>query len=200
MRLERRMEENHSTKQTSNASEYDQRIRVVRKWLFVLAKTFQFELPEDQVGAPSFMEVWTMALLSISLPELDRAFLQVLETWRPEYGRKFPVPGDVRHILDAEALVAATDEAEQAWKKFLRIIDSHFHPDVGWRDESHKNLVLSDPHMRAAAECAGGVFAVWNMKESERLWAKRRFVEEYVKRQTIESRLPAAPLPALPGK
>lgn len=165
----------------------------------ILADTYQFDFPETHNDRPGFVDNWVLALSEIPSEILFHAFKKLLATWKPDFGRKFPVPGDITDIIDGNKETIESAEAEESWQKLLDLIDPGFHPNLGWK-KGARAIFDAKFRMKHAASAAGGVLAIWNMTSTERQWAKKRFIEDYVREQRIEElSLPAMVLPALRG-
>jgi hypothetical protein len=69
---------------------------VVRKWLAVLAESYQYEV------SSSLADIWTVALSDLPMEWVELGFQRILREWTPDYGRKFPAPGTIRKYLEGE--------------------------------------------------------------------------------------------------
>jgi hypothetical protein len=140
---------------------------LVRKWLVVLGEAYQV------VISSALASVWVTALEDLSRETLDAMFKKLLQTWRPDFGRKFPVPADIRALRDVANANLLRHEAEMAWREALLAICDQYHPDLGWRGPRLTERVSH------AIEAANGVHYIWGCSEVDLVWAKKRFVERY---------------------
>lgn len=174
----------------------------IRKWIFVLAKLFQYDLPlASEIGGtwiPSLADTWVLALRDIEPQQLESGFQKLMKTWRPEYGKKFPVPGDILALLSVEQNMRLASEAEDSWQKLLHLIDEAYHPDLGWRAGASA-IYQSHPRMKHACEAAGGIEHIWMATLTDRQWAKKRFVEDYLREEKLDEALAPLPPPTVPA-
>ena len=129
---------------------------------------------------PRACELWALALNDIDLETLDAGFDRLFKTWVPQYGRKFPVPGELRAIVDGAKTLQAQAEAEKAWDTLIRAIESSFTADFGWLHGKKPNEKIMK-----ACTAAGGTMAIFLGTETEVMWAKRRFIEAYLREDKL---------------
>lgn len=157
---------------------------LIRKWVTVLAEAYDFRL------ADSLPKIWILALADLSPEVIEAGFKRLLKTWRPDFGRKFPAPADLLAMIESTETLAKNSAAENAWHGLLAAIERQYHPDTGWRGP---RLPVPIDH---AARAANGVHYLSQCPEQELVWAKKRFVECYLRDEAIEQNAPL--LPAAP--
>jgi hypothetical protein len=162
--------------------------------MYVLADAFQFDVPDPEPGVPSLSDIWVMALADIAPSVLNEAFRKLLETWKPDYGRRFPAPGDLRALLVEAQTLARQAESDTTWQAVLLTIRERWHPDLGWRGP------VLEHKLGLAVLAAGGVDHLWNASSEQLVWAKKEFMDFYRRDAELEEHralLPVPPTPAL---
>lgn len=129
---------------------------------------------------PLMVPLWVEALSGWRLDLVAAAFKKVISTFEPTNACKFPVPAHVLKILENRAEVNLEDEAETEWQSLLQKIEAHYHPDVGWRGPK---LSSRSDH---AAKAASGVHYISQCSEGDLVWAKKRFIECYLRDEKLE--------------
>jgi hypothetical protein len=152
--------------------------------MFLLADAYQFEVPEPRECVPSLADIWILALADLDVDSLNAAFRKLLQTWKPDFGRKFPAPGDLRAFLDSARTTALTEEAERAWLTTLALIRVNYHPDIGWSGSEFTKQVEN------AILAAGGTRYLWNASAEQRIWAKKEFVASYLRFLQLQDNAP----------
>lgn len=153
---------------------------LIRKWIVVLAETFQFELPESNPGVPSLADAWVLALSDRTAQQLNAAFQKLLKSWKPDFGKKFPCPADLIGLISKVESTATGEAADKAWQRILEIRRVHWNPDIpGPFDRALAGL---SERVRQAARAAG-VWRDFTAEEYEsgalHTWAKKRFIESF---------------------
>jgi hypothetical protein len=129
----------------------------------------------EHVVSPMLAGVWISALDDIPPARLDAAFKNLVKTWKPDFGRKFPAPADLRSLLDKADETGFQLKAEKDWDGLLAWIQENFHPDTGIR----RGAPQLSPAVCHAARAAGGYSFIERCSESELVWCKKRFLEAY---------------------
>jgi hypothetical protein len=155
-----------SLRQESESTE-----QTVREWLVKLAEIHR------KNGAPYpltavMTAVWVDSLGDLDADVLDAAFRKLAQAG---CRREFPIPADARAHIDRANANGLQLEAEEAWRAWVKHIDRHYHPDLGW-DQRTRQLPAITEH---AARAAGGAFWVSTCPESDMQWARKRFIESY---------------------
>jgi hypothetical protein len=143
---------------------------IARQWLVKFGEICQKEV------SSTLFAIWDEQLRDIPPELLDRACDRLAKTWQSGF---LPTPGNVRAqiaTVDAKGLQV---EAEEAWQRALRhareYFGARFVPDLD---------AASEHSVRAA----GGLAFIEGCSESELVWAKKRFVEDFNRlRETGES-------------
>src|SRR5882672_2370232 len=94
---------------------------LIRKWLIVLAETYQFDIPESNPSVPSLADAWVMALSDRTAQQLNAAFQKLLKNWKPDFGKKFPCPADLTGLISKVESSATEEAADKAWQSILEI-------------------------------------------------------------------------------
>jgi hypothetical protein len=124
----------------------------------------------------ALVSIWIEELAEYSVDKLAGMFRHVLRTWKPEYGKTFPVPADVLAPLESAQKNAIPQAAEEAWEMVLDIRRKYWNPDIpGPLDRATARL---SERVRQAARAAG-VFRDFESVEALHIWAKKRFVESF---------------------
>src|SRR5882724_8663526 len=63
----------------------------------------------------ALVSIWIEELAEYSADKLAGMFRHVLRTWKPEYGKTFPVPAEVLAPLDATAKKELASRADLEW-------------------------------------------------------------------------------------
>jgi hypothetical protein len=88
----------------------------------------------------------------------------------------WPSPADVLgHITTAESN-AAEEEAGQKWQRVLDYIRRHYNPDI-----PPKNAPSITERTQRAISAAGGLALIADCDPESRQWARKRFIEAYVR-------------------
>ena len=142
---------------------------LVRKWLMVLGEAYQY------VVSPTLAGVWISSLEDIPPARLDAAFKALVKRWKPDFGRKFPAPADLRSLLDTAEEKGFELKAQSEWTNLLSWIESNYFPDSGVR---HGAPQLS-PAVHHAARAAGGFAYIERCPEKELTWCRKTFLAAY---------------------
>jgi hypothetical protein len=147
------------------------------------------EVYRQQVTA-ALVAVWVEALIDYPAEKLMIMFRRTLETFKAEYGRTFPVIADVLAHVEKVKETATNEAAEIAWKKVLEIRRTEYNPDL-----PHclaKALLGVSERIRTAARAAG-VFREHETTEALHVWAKKIFIESFLRWETSEDSLNLLP-------
>ena len=138
-----------------------------------LAAVYDRELPS------TLFSIWPDALKHQPLEVLPAAFAKLERTFKPTAAAPFPAPAHLLEMLTDLRAAAAEDRAESAWQFLLQTLQKQFHPDLGWRGPQ--------VHLRIAHACraAGGIRRLWDCPTSELQWAKKGFVECYLRDEKL---------------
>lgn len=142
--------------------------KVVSKWLVKFCSIFSKEL------TPLLIATWCEALSDLDPQVVDKACLQVARN-----AEFFPNPGTVRAALRGANAGGSAIVAEQKWRYLLEWIARHYHPDLGVQ----RNAPPLEGAVDFAARAAGGFHWVANCKESDLQWAKKLFIQEFLRVQ-----------------
>jgi hypothetical protein len=143
-----------------------------------------------KVLTPSLISIWVDALTGYSADKLAIMFRRTLETFKAEYGRTFPVIADVLAHAEKVKHAATSEAAEIAWKRVLEIRRVHYNPDLP--QYLAQALTRLPERIRRAARAAG-VFREHETTEALHVWAKKIFVESFLRWETSEESLNLLP-------
>lgn len=136
---------------------------VIRKWLVVFGSLFGRDMSELLIAS------WC-ELLSDLVPEVvEQACRRAAETCK-----FFPTPADVRVQIDRAEELDLESEAEDAWQGLLDSIAENYIPDIG----RSPPLAWDVEH---AARAAGGLHYLESCPNSELVWARKRFIEDFLR-------------------
>lgn len=150
---------------------------LIQRWLVKFAEIFEVDLSEK---GPRYVSLWVEALGRIAPEILDLALARLLVQWRPEYGRKFPVPSDVTALIGNVRELQTEEQAETIWERVLAACVERYHPDLGWRGPKLEERVFR------AIGAAGGVHYVTQCSSDDLVWAKKRFIEAYLRLEKLD--------------
>jgi hypothetical protein len=142
---------------------------VIREWFGRLAENF------DYVPSNELVNVWITGLCDLDSETLAHAFEKVFKTWKPEYGRRFPVVADIREQIDEAQAKAFELEADEAFEKALNVATEFFQPDIGL----YRNAPKLSPAAWHALKAAGGLEHLQSCSREELQWARKRFIANY---------------------
>lgn len=125
----------------------------------------------DATALAVYQAIWEKGFEDLDYRVLEVAFRKTLRECK-----FWPVKvADVRAHIDQANANGLKLEAEEAWRAWVKHVDRHYHPDLGW-DHQTPPLPAITEH---AARAAGGAFWVSTCPESDIPWATKRFIESY---------------------
>jgi hypothetical protein len=124
----------------------------------------------------ALVSIWIEELAGYPAEKLVGMFRHVLRTWKPEYGKTFPVIADVLEPLDAAAENELQGRADLEWQKLLDYIRRYYWADGPWQ---HKAPKLPEK-VRVSCNAAGGFAWLNECSRDDLVWAKKAFVESYI--------------------
>jgi len=122
--------------------------------------------------------------------QLSPTFNRLAKKFIPSAQVPFPLPAHFLDLIDQAKEIQLTEEADQAWQALLTSIHKHYHPDIGWRGPK-----LTEHVFRSAAS-AGGVHNISQMTGDQLVWAKKRFIEAYLRDIELTETHPILGVPA----
>lgn len=132
---------------------------IIRQWIVAIAELCGKELTE------ALVDLWCRLLSDIEPELLDRALEETARTCT----RFFPTPGEIRARIAQVDKKAAELEAEQAWQRALKFaVSPCFSKEL-------------DARSQHAARAAGGISWIESCPETELPWARKRFIESYLR-------------------
>jgi hypothetical protein len=153
----------------SSQQDSDQTERFAREWAATFAELFCVSLADR---GPRFVNLWVSALSDLDPHVLDAACKRATQTCK-----FFPTPAEIRAHVDRADAAGLHLRAEEAWQDLLEWIRKFYGPDLG---VSRIATELPAP-VTHALRAAGGLHWIWGCPESDLQWAKKRFVEDFVR-------------------
>lgn len=137
--------------------------------------------------------VWVDALKFLTPTQIQAGFDRIEKTFIPTSACPFPVPAQLlSHIWDAQGNQSKV-EAEEAWESLLDWMHRYYRPDC--RDMKYP---LMESNIRHAASAAGGLEHISTCPvEKELPWAKKKFIEAYLRMAQLEKDQPLLASPAV---
>jgi hypothetical protein len=117
--------------------------------------------------------LWIDELSDIPPEQLERAFRH---TMRTHTFNNMPQVGEIRAQIDQANAKGLELKAEEAWQWALTYCTRCFHPDMGV-SRSAPELPAKISH---AIKAAGGMLQLYNDTPEQLVWAKKRFIEDFV--------------------
>lgn len=150
--------------------------RVAREWIVQFAELYSVNLADR---GPRFVELWVSALVDLRPEALEAACRKAMQVCK-----FFPVPAEVRGLIEKAQAGAFELKAEEAWRKALRFSTELWHPDTGvmrFRDPRSGEYRQPElpPAIREALSAAGGCAYLFNCSREELPWARKRFIERF---------------------
>ena len=146
---------------------------IVRLWLI------RFSAIYDRQVNSALPNLWCESLCDLSIESVEVALRKIESTFIPTSACPYPTPGHVRKLIEISSQLRTEQEADQAWQSAMHACEQQYHPDIGWRGPK-----LTERVARAIAS-AGGVHYVTQCSCDELVWAKKRFVESYLRAEKL---------------
>jgi hypothetical protein len=161
-----------TTSQEQTSPQRDLSSNAIREFLVMAGEVYRQTITPAQVG------VWVETLKHHPVEKLAVMFRRTLETFKAEYGRTFPVIADV--LQHAEAIKESTtnEAAEVAWKQMLDIRRVSYNPDL---PQGLTRALRGIPERVRRAARAAGIFQEHASVEALHVWAKKTFVESFLR-------------------
>jgi hypothetical protein len=145
--------------------------RLIKEWLWRFGANYKEDV------AP-LLPVWLEVFDGINPETLESLFRRALKTCK-----FFPKVSEILEPIQKAEETAIPEAAEQAWQRVLEIRRLHWNPDTPgpFRQALAK---LSDRERQAAR--AAGVFQDFESVEALHTWAKKNFIESFVRYGELE--------------
>jgi len=152
----------------------------VRRELVAKALLTIAAFADREVTAP-MLEGWVTRTLDIPEAQLAAALEKLVATWPPPgCSRAFPMPGDLRAIIEGAQRLRDSCADEAAWQKVL-----HLAPDLGSDYTIASARQPDDAVLLAAVRAAGGWHHIATCTNHELQFARRTFLEVYARQQAL---------------
>jgi hypothetical protein len=133
---------------------------------------------QDAEAVNQILMVYVAALSDLGVERLSEACK--IATQRARF---FPKPADIRdcvtNAMEKQVLILAED----AWQRSQKWIHAYWHPDVGYV----KGAPQLEAEIEYAMRAAGGIPYLWSANGEALMWAKKRFVESFVRVDVLQS-------------
>lgn len=151
---------------------------VIRKWLTELAMEYDYTVTQE--NAIVLCQVWARRLVDLSPEQIQAAFEKLEKCFEPTAACRFPMPVHLLKHVEEATHAQSEESAESSWHDTMRAIERQYHPDISWRGPRLPDR--ADRSLRAA----GGEHYVANCPETDLIWAKKRFIEEWLRSEVLE--------------
>jgi hypothetical protein len=150
----------------------------VREGLLRLATLYDRDVTEPMEA------LWMESLAGVDSRLAETALRHLEKTFIPTMACPFPVPAHILNLLkDAQSTECAAD-AERAWQTSMAVILHLYHPDIGWHGPPLEG------RERRAVEAAGGLRYLYAIPDDKLVWAKKAFIECYLRDDRLEKSAP----------
>lgn len=159
-----------------SASVSASRDSLIRFWILRFQTNAGQELTANY--QESLVALWKDSFADLSDDVLNRAFQKTLNTCK-----YWPKVADIRAAIDAISETATAEAAEIAWRRVLDLRRLHWNPDIP--GELSRQMALLPEQIRQAVRAAG-IFHDFESMEALHVWAKKRFIESYLRWSELE--------------
>ena len=157
------------------------REELLRTWLVKFSANHQAQGREPAVTEetlPIFLSLWAEGFADVPDEQLEQAFILTLQTCK-----FFPTVADIRGQLDTKRKALAENEVEDVWQRILEYVNEWCHPDgITTFGAVRPVLTSKEDH---ALRAAGGSGHLWGCPTDKRVWAKKAFVEDYMRQDEV---------------
>lgn len=147
---------------------------VISEWVLKFALNARQEL--DDLALQAYQQLWESAFADVGVEALTVAFNRTLRQCK-----FMPTVADVLAHVETAKMSAREEQAERKWQEVLEYIRLHFHPDLS---------IQSGPRIsertRRAISAAGGLAYISESDSEAKQWAKKRFIEAYLRWDELE--------------
>jgi hypothetical protein len=157
------------------------RDELLRTWIVKFSANHQAqgkESPVTEKTLPIFLPLWGEGFSDIPDDLLERAFILTLRA-----SKFFPTVADVRSQIETKKKVVSEQSAEDAWQEILEYVNEWYHPD-GLVTFGTVRPQLS-PQADHALRAAGGGRYLWGCPTDQAVWAKKAFIEDYMRQSEM---------------
>jgi hypothetical protein len=147
---------------------------VIRDWIVRFALNSRQEL--NTVALQGYQQLWESAFADVPLEVLVAAFEKTLRECK-----FMPTVADVLTHVKVANSTASQEEAERKWQEVLRYIRLHYNPDI-----STQSGQPIGKRTGRAIEAAGGLPYLSECEPEAKQWARKRFIESYLRSEELE--------------
>jgi len=143
-------------------------------WILKFALNARQEL--DEIALQGYQQLWESAFAELGAEALTSAFTKTVRDCK-----FMPTVADVLSHVEHAKATAADEQAEREWQWVLEYIRRHYHPDLSVQ----RGPQIAD-RTRHAIRATGGLAYISNCEPEAKQWAKKRFVEAYLRYEELE--------------
>ena len=125
-----------------------------------------------------YRSTWEEGFSDVEAGRLKAAFVACL---RVHTFKTIPTIGDIRKHLQKAESNALDEEAAQKWTRVLEYIRVQWTPDIPSR-----NAPDFREQVRRAIHAAGGLAYIADCEPEAKQWARKRFIESYIRYSELE--------------
>lgn len=152
-------------------SNYSKLESLISKWIVRFALNAGVAL--DASAQANYRVLWLEGFSDVTSDRLEAAFAACL---RSHTFKNMPTIGDVRQHLEKAKSNACEEAAGRKWAQVLEYIRLHYSPDI-----PPKNAPRITERTQGAINAAGGLAYLADCEPEAKQWARKRFIESYVR-------------------
>lgn len=141
----------------------------------------------------AWLPIWEEALADLDEATIQQGFSNLARTFVPTAACPFPTPAHLRKPLEKHDDLKLEQEAEDAWKCFITVMEKFWFADLGgWKDNAWAKCPrpVADVRTLRAVESAGGVQAIYNADHEQLVWRKKEFLAAYLREARLGETAP----------
>jgi hypothetical protein len=142
---------------------------LARQWAVTFAELFCVSLKER---GPRFVGLWAAALADLEPQVLEAACQKAMRTCK-----FFPMPAEIRALVDRAHATGLALEAAEAWDRLLAWVEEWFYADQGILP----GAPALDSTIEHAARAAGGLKWIATCSTDKLQWARKAFIEDFTR-------------------
>jgi hypothetical protein len=146
---------------------------MIQDWILRFALNSRQEL--DEMALQGYQQLWESAFAGLGVEALTGAFNRTLRECK-----FMPAVADVLSHVESVKASAREELAERKWQQVLEYIRLHYNPDL-----SSAGPKISE-HTLSAIRAAGGLAYLSECQPEEKQWARKRFIEAYMRWEELQ--------------
>jgi hypothetical protein len=147
---------------------------VIKNWILRFALNSRQEL--NAAALRGYQDNWELGFAEVPLEALTAAFEKTLRECR-----FMPGVADVLSHVETAKTTASQEKAERKWDEVLQYIRQHYNPDIS--TQSGRRI---GERTGRAIQAAGGLRYLSECESEAKQWAKKRFIESYLRWEELE--------------